>query len=220
MGSKAEEDDLFKLAAQAGGKGSAEKTGVSVSTIFLEPEPERPGINQQGDDPGFETRVKAPRGRPRKTTESAADEKKTVTRPRGNAVERTTQEISDALQQKADEFFAVVSLGLPVTGTYGVENSQKAVKALMAIAKRRPGLMKVLSKAADAADGMELARYVAGIGVALQVDLQRIPPDMLIARATGVTAIVEKYFMEDSDPQNPNVMEQMTHASPRFQPVS
>jgi hypothetical protein len=215
------EDDLYALAAKAGTEAEAStKAGVSVGTIFLEPESGQRPINEKGDDPGFETRVKPPRGRPRKTADTKPDEPKPRGRPSRTAVERSSQEIADALQQKADEFFAVISIGLPVTGTYGVENSEKSIKALMAIAKRRPGLMKALMRVADGADGLDLGRTVLGLGVALQVDLGRIPADMLIARATGVTAIVEKYFADNDGPQNENVTTQVTHASPRFTPVS
>lgn len=225
MVSKAGEDDLFALAAQAGRSEAEAQTGLSVGTIFLEPEPDRRQINQKGDDPGFETRVRPPKASSRTRAQKPdsaeqAPAKKPVGRPRGTSSERTTQEVSDALQQKADELFAVISLGLPVTGTYGVENSDKAVKALMAIAKRRPKLLKALMRVADGADGMDLGRYVLGIGVALQVDMGRIQPDMLIARATGVTEIVEKYFVRDHAVQNPNVTEQVTHVGPRFSPVS
>jgi hypothetical protein len=111
---------------------------------------------------------------------------------------------------------AVLSMAMPVTGTYGVENSEKTVKALISIAKRRPKLLKVLSRAADGADGLEIGRYLAGLAVAVQVDMQRIPYDSMPAKATGVTAIVEKFFLDESQP-NENVTEQVTHA--RFQPV-
>jgi hypothetical protein len=219
------EDDLYALAAKAGTEAEAStQAGVSVGTIFLEPEPGQRLINEKGDDPGFETRVRPPKTSGRSRTQKAdsgdAPAKKAVGRPRGSSAERSSQEISDALQQKADEFFAVISIGLPVTGTYGVENSEKSIKALMAIAKRRPGLMKALMRVADGADGLDLGRTVLGLGVALQVDLGRIPADMLIARATGVTAVVEKYFADDTSPQNENVTTQVTHASPRFTPIS
>lgn len=218
VGKSKEEDDLFQLAAKAGKEESAEN-GISLDAIFLGPE--QRGINQEGDDPGFETRVKPParRGRPRKTDDAEAP-KKPVGRPKGSASERTAAEIAEALQSKFDEFFAVISIGMPVTGVYGVENSEKAVKALMSIGKRRPKLMHALMRVADGADGIDVGRYVLGLIFAVQVDMQRLPFDSLPARVTGVTAIVEKHFMNDgSSPENPGMTKQET-TSGRFTPVT
>lgn len=216
----AKEDDLFKLAAQAGKEDDPAQEGLSLQPIFLGPESGRV-------DEGFETRVKPPSGSPASgkntsgnSTSGKTAEKKTVGRPRGSATERSIGEVQDAIQQKFDEAFAVVSIGLPVTGTYGVENSEKAVKALISIAKRRPKLLKALLRVADGADGIEIGRYILGVGVALQVDMGRIPPDALPARVTGVTEVVNKYFIdtEGGEHVNANVTEQATSA--RFQPVS
>lgn len=222
------EDDLFALAAQGGTEETGKETGLSVGPIFLEPESEeRRGINQRGDDPGFETRVKAPSGvsSRRKVTGGSGETgkdapKKAVGRPRGSATERSIEEISSALEQKFAEFFGYISLGLPVTGVYGTENSDKAVKALISIGKRRPAVMKVLMKMADGADGMDIGKFAMGLVVAVQVDMQRIQGDVLIARATGVTAVIEKYFIDEEQPVNQNVTGQATYATTRFQPVS
>lgn len=222
MAGKAE-DDLFALAAKGGTEEAATQAGVPVGTIFLEPESDRrPGINQDGDDPGYETRVKRPTNPRKSTTSKPSTEstKKPVGRPRGTATDRSIEEISAAIEEKFAEFFGYVSLGLPVTGTYGAENSEKAVKALISIGKRRPAVMKALMKVADGADGMDIGKFAMGIAVAVQVDMQRIPGDVLIARATGVTAVIEKYFVDDEPAPNPNVMGQQTNATARFQPVS
>ena len=218
---RSKEDDLLKLAAQAGKEGdSGSQDGISEPR-FLSGTGRR-GINQQGDDPGFETRVQKPAGPTAARTEKAAEKepaKKAAPRPRGSAAERTIEEVSEALQERADEFFAVVSLMFPVTGVYGAENSDKAIRALLKIGKRRPKLLTVLMKAADGADGFEIGRIVLGLVMAVQVDMQRIPADALPARITGVTAVVEKYFTDDEVQVNPNVTEQATNAA-RFQPVS
>lgn len=201
-----EDEDLFTLATK-GGTTPAEK-GLPVESVLLGAGPQ--GITQPGDpnDSGFQTRVKTP---------GSAREDKPKAKPRGSATERSVAEIQESVQEKFDEALSVLSIGMPVTGTYGVENSEKAVKALFSIAKRRPKLLAALSKVADGADGIEIGRYMLGLSVAVQVDLQRIPYDSLPAKATGVTAIVEKYFLDDSETPNQNVTEQVTHA--RFQPV-
>jgi hypothetical protein len=138
--------------------------------------------------------------------------------PRGNSVEKTAADIAETLEEKFALIFGLLTNALPVTGTYGVENSPKAVRALIDIGKRRPAVMRALMKIADGADGMELGKFAMGLAVAVQVDLQKMQGDELIARTVGVTEIMEKYFL-DPDMRGPNdsVMEQVTHA--RFQPV-
>lgn len=215
------EADLFELAQAAGKEGiSPSKEGIPEFRIL--PGSESRGINQDGDDPGFETRVRSPQSGTRasnKTTDSKkSDTGKTPGRPRGSAQERTLSDIADTLEEKFTVIFTLLAVPLPVTGTYGVENAPKAVRALLSIAKRRPLVMKALMTVADGADGLEIGAFAAGLAVAVQVDMQRIQPDSLPARATGVTAVVEKYFMEEPPVQNPGMTKQESNAA-RFQPI-
>lgn len=213
------EADLFELAQAAGKEGvSPSKEGIPEFRIL--PGSESRGINQDGDDPGFETRVKPPTNRSsaKADTAKSGTEKKTPGRPRGSAQERTLSDIADTLEEKFTVIFTLLAVPLPVTGTYGVENAPKAVRALLSIAKRRPLVMKALMTVADGADGLEIGAFAAGLAVAVQVDMQRIQPDSLPARATGVTAVVEKYFMEEPPVQNPGMTKQESNAA-RFQPI-
>jgi hypothetical protein len=139
--------------------------------------------------------------------------------PRGSAIEKTAADIAETLEEKFALIFGLLTNALPVTGTYGVENSPKAVRALMDIGKRRPAVMRALLKIADGADGMEIAKFALGLAVAVQVDMQKMNGDELIARSVGVTEVLEKYFLDPEEQSpNSNVTEQTTHA--RFQPVS
>lgn len=202
------EDDLFKLAAEAG-KEADQEDGILHERILQGSGPRV--INEEGD-PGFKTRVKPP------DAKLKAEPKTTAKMPRGNSVEKTAADIAETLEEKFALIFGLLTNALPVTGTYGVENSPKAVRALIDIGKRRPAVMRALMKIADGADGMELGKFAMGLAVAVQVDLQKMQGDELIARTVGVTEIMEKYFL-DPDMHGPNdsVMEQVTHA--RFQPI-
>jgi hypothetical protein len=117
--------------------------------------------------------------------------------------------------------FLALTAVAPVTGTYGAENTPKAIKALLSIGKRRPAVMKALVKFADGADSMEIAQFGIGLVVALQVDLQRVAPDSLPARVFGVTAVMDKYFVDDTQTDSPNlnVMGQVPASGPRFESV-
>lgn len=141
--------------------------------------------------------------------------------PRGSASERQLADVGELLEEKFAIVFTALTPVAPVTAMYGVENSPKAIKALLDIGKRRPAVMKALLKFADGADSLALAQFLAGTIVAVQVDMNRLRGDELPARTFGVTAVIEKYFMAEADPpDNPYVTEQVISSGARFSPVS
>lgn len=158
------------------------------------------------EPPPVKTRVKTP---------EESKGKKETPKPRGGtATERTLNEIAESLQEQFDSLSAYTSHITPVTSVYLAENSEKAVKALIGIGKRRPAVLKWISKAADGIDAVELGRFMAGVLTALQVDFGRLKGDELPARATGVTKILEEHFWEEEKP-NPNLVFQ----APQYVPV-
>lgn len=175
---------------------SAAAEGLSLGDV------QRPNGRVKADE-GYTTRVKMPEEKPAKEAKAKAE-----TRPRGTAQERAINEIGDSLEEKI-----VVTCGLlagiaPVTSVYGTENADKAVRALMNIAKRRPQVLVWLQKAADGVDALELAKFVAGMVMALQVDFGRMQGDELPARALGVTAVMEQFFWDEDTVLNQNVTAQ------------
>lgn len=209
-GKAAEDDDLFALAAK-GGSPEAE-AGIPDGGILLGSD------GRQVSPPPIETRVKAP-GK-EEAPKKEAPTKDRARLPRGTQVEKQAADIAETLEEKFAVIFGLLTGVAPVTGTYGVENSPKAIRALMDIGKRRPAVMKALMTVANGADGMEIGKFVLGIVVALQVDFGKLQGTELPARVFGVTDILEQYFTDEEHPgMNPNVTEQATNA-PRFQPVS
>lgn len=208
-----EEDDLFALAAK-GGTPEAE-AGIPDAGILLGPDGRR-GVNPAPDE-GFKTRVKAPTAAEKKAAPDAT--KKAA--PRGTVLEKQAADIAETLEEKFAMLFGLLSGVVPVTATYGTDNSSKAITALLDIGKRRPAVMKALLKIADGADTLELGKFVLGLIIALQVDFGKLNGDEIQARAFGVTAIMDKYFRNpDYVPSdNPNVMEQTTNGK-RFSPVA
>jgi len=143
--------------------------------------------------------------------------------PRGSAIEKTAADIADTLEDKFTVVFTMLAGIAPVTSVYGVENSPKAIKALLDIGKRRPTVMKALVKIADGADSMQLGMFAAGLVASLGVDFGRLQGDELFPRSVGVTEILEKHFKNPDyeESANPNVTEQTTHANTkRFAPVA
>lgn len=207
-----EEDDLFALAAKGGSPEAQE--GIPDGGILLGPDGRR-GVNPAPDE-GFKTRVKAPTAAEKK---AAPETKKAA--PRGTVAEKQAADIAETLDEKFAMLFGLLSGVVPVTATYGTENSTKAITALLDIGKRRPAVMKALLKIADGADTLELGKFLLGLIIALQVDFGKLNGDEIQARAFGVTAVMDKYFRNpDYVPSdNPNVTEQATNGK-RFSPVA
>lgn len=99
---------------------------------------------------------------------------------------------------------------------YAVENSDKAISALLQIAKRRPAVLRALTKVADGADALEIAKFVLGLLVCIQVDTGRLQGDELPARAFGVTQIIQANFIDNEGiiptEANPNIVKEPNHA--------
>ncbi len=201
------EDDLFALAAKAGN--SEAKEGIPDGRVFLE---------QAEVDLGFETRVKAPTKKAATKPEKPRESEK---RPlaRGSRGEKEAADIAETLEQKTAEMFSLLIGVAPVTSVYAVDNSPKAIRALVDIGKRRPAVMKALQMFANGADGVEIGRFLLGVVIALQVDFGKLRGDELPARAFGITAILEEHFTEDSGPSNPGMTGQALYGQ-QFTPVS
>lgn len=129
-------------------------------------------------------------------------------RARSTASERQLAEVGEQLEEKITIIFGLASGIAPVTSVYATENSDKAIRALLAIAKRRPKVLAALTKIADGADALEISKFVIGLVIAIQVDTNRLKGDELPARLFGVTEIIEQHFIDAdvAEHQNANVV--------------
>lgn len=142
------------------------------------------------------------------------------------ASERELAALGEQLEEKISVVFGLSAGIAPVTSVYAIENQDKAIRALLGIAKRRPAVLKALSKVADGADALEIGRFLLGILVCIQVDTQRLRGDEIQCRAFGVTEVLERHFVaQDAEPQpgvaNENIVVTggITDAGPRFSPI-
>src|SRR6266581_3501704 len=179
-----------------GNSGDSGTSEASEARIPIEPLQWVDGSSQGIDDPGYKTRVKAPEETPAKTTKS---------RSRATSAERQAEEIGDGLHEKVVQFFGLLSTAMPVTGVYGVDRSERAVAALINIGKHNPKIMKYLAKAADGVDAIALAEFAIGLSIAVQVDLNRLKGDEMVAQLFGVTTVMQENFWDEETPANPNV---------------
>lgn len=174
------------------------------------------------------TRVKMPKGEDVRK-ESAKDTKRSRPMGRRNtAAERDLADIGESLEEKFAVIFGLAASLAPVTATYGVQNSPKAINALLDIAKRRPAVLRALTTVADGANALEIAKFTLGLLACIQVDTGRLNGDELPARAFGVTDImVEHGFLQVVDEQgnlikpqpNPNVTQMKVPDAVRFNPL-
>ena len=190
----ASEGDLFGLLQGSGTEGVKKPSG--------EPDP-------------IPTRVKAP-------AEKEPKGKATRPTPR-TASERELAVVGENLEEKIGVIFGLASGIAPVTSVYAIDNSPKAIHALLEIAKRRPAILKALTQVADGANALEIGKFLLGILVCIQVDTGRLEGTELQARAFGVTEILERHFQNPdyvpADPENPGVVKQDVPHTLRFSAI-
>lgn len=208
-----------RFAALRDGEGSG--PGPIIPVVFSEAGAEEgfPGELFRDSELGgmngpIKTKIKADTAKPEKPEVKRKAEKATVSVPRGTASERQIAEIGDALTEKAGQLAGIMSGALPVTAVYMGERSERAVQALLSIAKKNPKMLAGLQKAAIGIDVMELGTFLIGFAVAMQVDMNRLKGDELICQSFGVTQILEEHFTEEPV-ENPAVFTQ----APRFDSI-
>ena len=170
----------------------------------------------------FTTRVKMPK--PGEEAKTSKDDI-TSTRPTppkltGSASEKRIQKIQADLQEQMDVLATLTMFKLPVTGVYMGRNSERALTALMDIARKRPKMLDAMEKASDAFDGYEIAKFAVGLGIAFQVDVGRMQADNPFAVMTGVTQVIAESFSDNGEGDiNSNVtsVKEPAHAQ-RFEP--
>ena len=160
------------------------------------------------------TKIKPETAKPEPPAKKKVESKPATSVPRGTASERQLAEIGDALTEKAGQLAGLLSGPMPVTAVYMGDRSERAVTALLSIAKKNPKMLAGLQKAAVGIDVMELGTFLIGFGVAMSVDMGRLQGDELICQSFGVTQILDEHFSEPQS-ENPAVMVQ----APRFDPV-
>lgn len=127
----------------------------------------------------------------------------------------------DALQKRlSSEMFqagAMVGFGLPVTGMYVCQESDAFTRAVVQLASHRAEWLAALENLADIQPGIIVGRTVVGIGAAIAVDRDRIPPDRKFLQFLGVTAAYLKIQEHLPEPEEGNAYQPPPS---KFVPVS
>lgn len=98
------------------------------------------------------------------------------------ALGRVAEEIADDIKLLG----TFAGLMYPVTGYFLIENADPFTVALVKLAGKNPAFLKILHRTAQVAPIYEVLKGLAGVGVAVQVDLDKIEPHSFAAEHTGV----------------------------------
>lgn len=91
----------------------------------------------------------------------------------------------------------------PVTGYYIFDGADSFTLALLKLCKNNSRMLRVLHRAAQVAPVYEVAKFGAGIGIAVQVDNKKHDPHSGAARRLGVEYAYSQVYPSDT-PQYPS----------------
>lgn len=154
-------------------------------------------------------------GKGRKPTK--CDEHKTRTNdkvgssqtPRKTAVDARTQARMDALTgdllQGAAEFAGTVSLMMPVTGQYTMNQAPAGIPALVRAAAKHPRMLDGLEAVAKVSPWITVGQFLCGLIYALLVDLGQATPMGIAAEGLGVAQAAAEAGWEPPKQKTPTV---------------
>jgi hypothetical protein len=113
------------------------------------------------------------------------------------ALNRVAEELADDIKL----FGAMAGYVYPVTGYYLLANADPFSTALVKLAAKNPRLLRVLHRAAQVAPVYTIAQTVAGVAVAVQVDMNKMEPHSFAAERTGVDRAFDAVYPDGKDGQ-------------------
>lgn len=90
----------------------------------------------------------------------------------------------------------------PVTGYYIIDNADPFTIALVKLAGKNPAILRVLHRAAQVAPIYSVLQTVAGVAVAVQVDMNKIDPHSFAATHTGVERAFNDVYPDGKESSN------------------
>lgn len=116
-------------------------------------------------------------------------------------VQEVRQALADAVSKAGGLMMPVV----PIPGAYCLKTSEDFADAVARLAAKNPKLLKSLSSSSSAMDYIVIGSWLAGLGVAVGVQFQRMPYNGAAADVFGIKEIVEElgFETEDADDAEP-----------------
>jgi hypothetical protein len=97
-------------------------------------------------------------------------------------------QLRDDIMRELVGFGKTTSAVLPVFGITMVARADKTAAALARIAENNPKVLAALEVATRVVPALDLAETLMALGIALMVDVGRVPADSMLAVTTGVSA--------------------------------
>lgn len=144
------------------------------------------------------------------------------------ASRRGTKRLEDLQKSLSQQMFqagGMIALGMPVTGTYICQESERFPDAIIELARTRSDWVEALEKVANVGPGITIGRTVLGIGAAMGADRYHrtggesgFSPDKRACQFLGVSAAYYNVYKDEL-----NATESPTFTPPPhgvFQPVA
>lgn len=96
------------------------------------------------------------------------------------------RKIQDELTDDVMLFGTLTGPLFPTTGYYIVDNAEQFTTALLKLCQHNPRIMRVLHRAGQVAPVYQVAKFGAGVGIAVQVDQGKTDPHSMASQRLGV----------------------------------
>jgi hypothetical protein len=160
-------------------------------------------------DVGESTEARDTNVLPRQPGTARTTDGKARGRGRRSASAKRLDSLRERLEAQMFQSGAMISLGLPVTGTYICQQAETFPDAVIQLAAKRADWVDALEKVADIQPGITIGRTVLGIGAAMGADRYHrtdgesgFDPDKRACQFLGVTAAYYAVYKEDEDGEN------------------
>jgi len=109
--------------------------------------------------------------------------------------------LADEIRPDMEQVLALLSLGLsplsPTAAEYNEKHVDQNVRVVANLCIRHPRLLEYIRQTGGLTAYFELFQFAVGITLCVLVDLERINPDAMLARITGVTEAYQAVYQEE-----------------------
>lgn len=140
----------------------------------------------------------------------------------GPDAKRLESQLQRVQQELADDVMLLGTLAgplLPVTGYYLFTNADAFTIALIKLCKNNQRALRVLHRAASVAPVYEVAKCVAGVSYAVQVDTKNIDPHNMVGDRLGVAHAYDAVYSSGMSGETNNITSNGVSSPPRYATV-
>lgn len=142
-------------------------------------------MDQAEDFPPFDAAEELPDGEPKSRTRKARSDSGKPRAPRATSNVKLAKELAEPLGMIG----VMLSMTLPTPGAVLTDRAEVTAAALVKMAEKRPGMMKILRGMSQVGPAGDVIQTIVMLIIAAQIDMNKTAPDGMMAQATGVTPI-------------------------------